>query len=83
MMTSHFNRTDANKPQPAPTQGQVDVTNEVIKDLADRAEFGERKYGTRLQTHNGRRGIEDAYQEALDLCCYLKQIILEYEGIKT
>ena len=66
-----------NDKEPPPTQGKVDVTTEVIKDLEERAEIGAKKYGTRLQSHNGRRGIVDAYQEALDLCVYLKQELIE------
>jgi len=39
----------------------------------------ERKYGTVLKTHNGRNALMDAYQEALNLCMYLKQALLEQE----
>lgn len=42
-----------------------------------RAREGERKYGTRLKAHNGRDGLIDAYQEVLDLACYLRQVIEE------
>jgi len=38
------------------------------------------KYGTYLQTHNGRDALWDAYQEAMDLCMYLRQAILERDG---
>jgi len=64
-------------PQPAPTGDGADVTALVIADLAARREAGTRKYGTPLRTHNGRRALVDAYQEALDLCVYLRQEIEE------
>lgn len=36
---------------------------------------GREKYGTDLQASNGRDHLVDAYQEALDLCCYLRALI--------
>jgi hypothetical protein len=30
-----------------------------------------------LRAHNGRDALVDAYQEALDLCVYLRQVIQE------
>jgi hypothetical protein len=51
-----------------------------VKDLKVRAAFGFKKYGTELKTNNGRNALVDAYQEALDLCCYLKQRIMEEYG---
>lgn len=35
------------------------------------------RYGTGLQAHNGRDALRDAYEEALDLTCYLRQCIYE------
>jgi len=49
----------------------------VIKDMNDRNEQGTAKYGTPLQAFNGRNALWDAYQEALDLCVYLRQKIEE------
>jgi hypothetical protein len=63
--------------QPEPTPGDAEVTPLVIADLQAWSDFGARKYGTRLQTFNGRDALVDAYQEALDLCCYLRQRIEE------
>ena len=48
-----------------------------MHDLATRAREGSRKYGEYLTTHNGRDALQDAYEEALDLCMYLKQALLE------
>lgn len=35
------------------------------------------KTGTTLHAYNGREAILDAYEDALDLCCYLRQVIEE------
>lgn len=61
---------------PMPNDGQF-ITDMVIEDMAKRADFGLRKYGTKLQAHNGRNALQDAYEEALDLCVYLKQKLVE------
>lgn len=53
------------------------VLNNVSKDLSDRISFGEKKYGTRLKTNNGRDCLMDAYQECLDFIHYIKQAQLE------
>jgi hypothetical protein len=63
--------------QPRPTgNGQV-VLFEVLKDLRKRAVAGHEKYGTLLRVNNGRDALVDAYEEALDLCMYLKQTLME------
>lgn len=49
----------------------------VIEDMRQRDEAGRAKYGTPLQANNGRDALIDAYQEALDLCVYLRQAIEE------
>lgn len=49
----------------------------VREDLIDREEIGIQRYGTTLQAHNGRDAPRDAYEEALDLACYLRQAIEE------
>jgi len=64
-------------PQPAPHSGKLTVIDYVLADMAQRAAAGLQKYGTQLQTHNGRDALWDAYQEALDLAMYLRQAILE------
>jgi len=56
------------------------VADLVIEDINGRKAFGMKKYGTALQPHNGRDALNDAYQEALDLCKYLRQCIYERDG---
>jgi len=59
------------------------VLDLVVRDLVDRAEAGNKKYGTYLETGNGRDALIDAYQEALDLCMYLRQAIEERKDGQT
>jgi hypothetical protein len=51
----------------------------VIDDLKRRAEEGARpeKYGRYLETHNGRDGLQDLYEELLDAAMYTKQLMME------
>jgi len=49
----------------------------VIEDIRARRELGIQRYGTALQAHNGRDALRDAYEEALDLAMYLRQVIEE------
>jgi len=50
---------------------------QLIEDMRSRDRFGREKYGVPLQPFNGRNPIRDAYQEALDLCVYMKQAMVE------
>jgi hypothetical protein len=75
--------------QPAPAPGEQRVIDLVLADLtkfkaerladkfAARAEFGADRYGTYLETNNGRDAAVDAYQELLDAAFYLRQAISE------
>jgi hypothetical protein len=79
MSLDSFTNTPATTAQPSPTGDGLDVTAMVVIDLQRRSAMGEKKYGTKLKTHNGRNALIDAYQEALDLCLYLRQAIAEQE----
>ena len=64
--------------EPAPIKNnQTPVWELVIEDMKSRDSFGREKYGTPLQTFNGRNPLQDAYEEILDAAVYLKQAILE------
>ncbi len=39
--------------------------------------LGKQRYGTALYANNGRSALRDAYEEALDLACYLRQALEE------
>lgn len=51
----------------------------VMADIDARKQVGIERYGTVLQPFNGRSALLDAYQEALDLCQYLRQLVYEQE----
>lgn len=53
------------------------IQHMVRVDLEYRERLGRERYGTSLYPYNGREAILDAYEEALDLCCYLRQVIEE------
>jgi hypothetical protein len=63
--------------QPMPMRGEAKILPLVVSDLIDRSEMGFKKYGTYLESDNGRDALMDAYQEALDLVMYLRQEIEE------
>ena len=67
--------------QPAPVANDLPaVWPLVIIDMANRDQVGHDRYGVPLQPHNGRDALRDAYEEALDLCAYLRQAIMERDG---
>lgn len=71
----------ATRVEPAPIHNSNPAAWDlVITDMKARDQFGAAKYGTRLQPNNGRDALADAYQEALDLCVYLRQAIYERDG---
>jgi hypothetical protein len=59
------------------------VQDMVIADIEERKKVGIQRYGTVLQPFNGRSALWDAYQEALDLCQYLRQLIYEEDHSKN
>lgn len=67
------------QPDPIPNDRPA-VWGLVINDMSARDALGKARYGTRLQPHNGRDVLTDAYQEALDLAVYLRQAIYERDG---
>lgn len=58
------------------------VQDMVIADIEARKALGIRKYGTALQSGNGRDMLQDAYEEVLDLAIYLRGAIDERERDK-
>lgn len=58
------------------------VTMSVCDDLQRRSEVGQKRYGTKLKTFNGRSAMLDGYEESLDLCQYIKQRAMEKPGIR-
>lgn len=84
----HYSESD-DKPagvireQPAPVPNdRPAVWDLVIEDMRARDALGRESYGTPLQAGNGRDALRDAYEEALDLCVYLRQAIEERDVFK-
>lgn len=68
-----------NQPAPKPN-GKPAVWDLVVTDMRMRDAKGASTYGTRLQPHNGRDALRDAYEEVLDLAAYLRQCMFERDG---
>lgn len=64
------------QPMPAPGEGPS-IQSMVRADLEYREQVGIQRYGTPLHAHNGRDALRDAYEESLDLACYLRQMMEE------
>lgn len=72
----------ANK-QEVKMQKNKPVVAQVMIDLTERMEMGIKTYGEALRANNGRDALQDAYEEALDLACYLKQAMIERDNENT
>ena len=69
------------KEQPKPRLNDTTPIVTLVKqDLDERMKKGIETYGMPLQAWNGRDALQDAYEEALDLCCDLRQAIQERRG---
>lgn len=67
--------------QPLPTTNdQPYVQDQVMAFIERRKQVGIQRYGTALQPFNGRDALVDALEEAVDLCQYLAQLIIERDG---
>lgn len=56
------------------------IADLVIADLRTRKQLGIERYGTALQAHNGRDALRDLYEELLDACIYVKQVMEERDS---
>ena len=64
--------------QPNPVANDQPIVQAMVReDLHRREQLGIQRYGTPLQPFNGRDALTDAYEEALDLACYLRQALAE------
>jgi hypothetical protein len=69
--------------QPNPVKNNnTAIVDLVVKDMLHRKEVGIERYGVALQSFNGRNALQDLYEELLDACCYIKQVIEEQEAPK-
>lgn len=51
------------------------IWNLVIEDMRERDRIGMERYGKPLVAGSGRDALQDAYEESLDMCVYLRQAI--------
>jgi hypothetical protein len=66
--------------QPLPVGNELPVAHRMVQDdLDERLALGLQRYGQPLQPFNGRNQLRDAYEEALDLCVYLRSALYEQE----
>lgn len=56
------------------------IVETIIQDMLDRDKTGRERYGEPLTSHNGRKHLVDAYQEALDAGVYLMAWLDENGG---
>jgi len=78
---AHSNWIGDGVEQPAPTPNDKPaIWPLVIEDMNARDNLGRQRYGTPLQPDNGRDMLKDAYEEALDLACYLRGALYERDG---
>ena len=67
------------QPAPVPNSNPA-IWDMVLADMKERDAVGRERYGTPLQANNGRDMLVDAYQEAQDMCCYLRGVLFERDG---
>lgn len=67
------------EPRPKPNNHPF-IADLVVKDMQERSAIGAKRYGVKLQPHNGRDALIDLYQELLDGANYIRQLIFERDG---
>lgn len=67
--------------KPTPRPDLDPIADLVIQDILERKRIGIETYGTPLTAFNGRRALQDAYEECLDQANYLKQRLVEDDTI--
>jgi hypothetical protein len=72
---------DTDQPMPTVHEDAPFIHDQVAADVAQRGELGRQRYGTKLQAFNGRRSLQDAYEELLDGACYVLQAKTEVDAV--
>lgn len=68
--------------QPMPMVNHEPFIHDLVADdVTRRGELGRARYGTKLQPFNGRRSLQDAYEELLDGACYVLQAKTEVDAV--
>lgn len=58
------------------------IIEQLIEDIQGRDTVGRAKYGKPLLPFDGRRTLQDAYEEALDLAVYIRKEMVEREALE-
>jgi len=66
------------EPKPISTSG-ASMHDLVISDIAERKDFGLKKYDSLLQAYNGRNFLQDLYEELQDAIVYTRGALEEQE----
>lgn len=53
-------------------KNNMDTVDQVLEDLKARKQLGIERYGKALRSDNERDMLWEAYEEAMDLCVYLR-----------
>lgn len=69
------------QPMPIISDTEPFIHDRVAVDVAARGELGRKRYGTKLQAFNGRKPLQDAYEELLDAACYTLQAKTEVDAL--
>jgi hypothetical protein len=80
-LNKELHRSTADQHEPDPKPGKLKVADFVLADIQSRVDAGYKKYGTFLETDNGRDPLWDLYQELIDAIFYLRQEILERDKV--
>ena len=70
-------KRDPKRDQQLPTPGELNVQEVLSKAVLERMQYGIDKYGSPLETFNGRDPIRDVWEELVDALTYMTQIRLE------
>lgn len=70
-------KRDARRDQPLPAKGEINVQQALAKALLERMNYGISKYGSPLETFNGRDVLRDVWEELLDALTYMTQMRIE------
>jgi hypothetical protein len=70
-------KRDPKRDQPLPAPGELNVQEVLSKVVIERMRYGIEKYGSPLETFNGRDPIRDVWEELIDALVYMTQVRLE------
>jgi hypothetical protein len=79
-MTEPTKQRPGDQALPDPGGAGICVQDLIIAEMEQSKRVGQQRYGQTLRTFNGRRGIQDALEEARDFYVYLTQLNAESQA---